>query len=73
MLKALTSYFEVDLAYFNCETRSECKRYFAEFASKRLTEQICVGAKDLSEKGRNFLITCFDYARTAEGLPPIDE
>src|SRR5260221_9134780 len=39
MLKALTSYFEVDLAYFNCETRSECKGYLAEIANKRVTEQ----------------------------------
>jgi transcriptional regulator with XRE-family HTH domain len=72
ILTALTDYFRVDLAYFNCESRSTCKQYLSDFERQRLIRNMQMGLKGLSEESQEFLRTAFVYARKAEGLPPVD-
>ena len=72
ILEALTHYFRVDLAYFNCQTRSACKHYLSDIARQRLIRNMEMGMKGLSEASQEFVRTMFAYARKAEGLPPVD-
>jgi transcriptional regulator with XRE-family HTH domain len=72
ILRALTDYFQVDLAYFNCQARPACKHYLGGFNRQRLIQNMEMGLKGPSEESQEFLRTAFVYARKAEGLPPVD-
>ena len=72
-LTALAEYFQVDLAYFGCRTKVECQKYLAEFASKRLLDQIAAGANGLSDEGQAFILMIVDYIRKAEARPPVHD
>jgi transcriptional regulator with XRE-family HTH domain len=72
ILTALTDYFRVDLAYFNCQTRSACQQYLRDFARHRLIRNLEMGWQGLSEESQEFLRKAFVFVRKAEGLPPVD-
>ena len=73
IMKALTHYFHVDLAYFNCQTRYACKQYLREIARKRLIQRLEKSNKGLSAESQEFFGRVFDYLRKLEGLPPVDK
>lgn len=72
ILTALVGYFQVDLAYFNCETKAECQDYLARFAPARELDEIRLRASGMSEEGLAALRNMMDFVRKAEGLPPVE-
>ena len=72
ILTALVRYFQVDLAYFNCETRAECQAYLAKYAAEHELDQIKLRADGMSEAGLSALRNMMDFVRKAEGLPPVE-
>ena len=72
ILTALVKYFRVDLAYFNCETKTECQEYLARFALAREMEAVKLRTNGLSETGIAAVRGMLDFVRKAEGLPPLE-
>jgi hypothetical protein len=71
-LLALSDYFEIDLAYFNCKTKAECERYLARIAQEQLVDEVRLRADGMSETGLAALRNIMDFVRKAEGLPPVE-
>lgn len=72
ILTALTKYFRVDLAYFNCETKAECQAYLAQFALAAELKAIKLRETGVSEEGMAAMRNMLDFVRKAEGLPPLE-
>ena len=72
-LLALSEYFQIDLAYFNCKTKSECERYLARVAQEHLIEDVRLRADGLSETGLEALRNMMDFVRKAEGLASVEK
>src|SRR5687768_13379521 len=72
ILTALVRYFQVDLAYFNCQTKAECQAYLAKYAAEHELDEIKLRATGMSEAGLAALRNMMDFVRKAEGLPPVD-
>lgn len=71
IVKALARYFNVDLAYFNCETKAACQAYLANFAPAREADGLKMRSHGLSEEGWAAVNTMVDFIRKAESLPPV--
>src|SRR5690349_11491103 len=62
-LLALSEYFEIDLAYFNCKTKADCERYLADVAQKLLTDEVRLRANGMSETGLEAVRNMMDFVR----------
>ena len=70
IVKAIARYFEVDLGYFNCETKADCQAYLAKVAPARELDHLKLRAHGMSAESLATLNIMFDMARKAEGLGP---
>lgn len=70
ILSGLASYFGVGLAYFDCQTKTECQRFLAQVGQQRALEGIALRSNGLSEQGLDAIRQMIEYVRKSEGLPP---
>ena len=71
ILTALVGYFDIDLAYFNCGTKADCRAYLEHAAPARETVAISQRAQGMSEDGLALIRQLMDIIRKAERLPPL--
>ncbi len=69
-LSALAEYFQVGLAYFDCNSREECEAYLEGATARHLTETIALRTRGISESGLEAIKNMIDYVRNVERLPP---
>jgi transcriptional regulator with XRE-family HTH domain len=66
-LTALAEYFGVSLAYFECQTKTQCHEFLKQQPQTKLLGGIAMRAEGLSEAGLKAIEQMIEYVRDAEG------
>jgi len=72
-LTTLADYFGVGLAYFDCQTKTDCQVYLEQIGQERILGGIALRAMGISEEGLQAIQKMIDYVRKSEGLPPTEK
>jgi transcriptional regulator with XRE-family HTH domain len=67
-LSALARYFETDLGYFACQTRTDCLNYLRRTVSSKTLDKLALRAEGISPAGLKKILQVVDLVRQAEGV-----
>lgn len=68
LLRSLTEYFDIELAYFDCETREACRRYLSQRAEDEVMDEVAMRSGEISHDGLRAIREMIAYVKRAEGV-----
>lgn len=73
LLRSLTDYFGIELAYFDCRTEADCRRYLKQRAEDEVMDEVAMRAGEISHEGLRAIREMISYVKRAEGIDGEDE
>lgn len=67
-LSALVGYFDTDLGYFSCKTKSDCRHYLHHTLPHKTRDKLTLRAESISPAGIKKILQVVDIVRQAEGV-----
>ena len=67
-LVALADYFETDLGYFSCKTKSDCLHYLHHTLPHKTLDKLTMRAEGISPAGIKKILQVVDLVRQVEGV-----
>jgi|GEM_PF-848319 len=67
-LSALVEYFQTDLGYFSCKTKTDCLHYLNQTVPSKALDKLTLRAEGISPAGIEKILQVVDLVRQAEGV-----